>query len=81
MIKRKTWEEFQDSKMLWCANRVLHMFGWAIVFQKEENGLLSVYPARVEFRGFDVKTEVEGFIGLSKFISENHEELLEEAEK
>jgi len=85
MVEKKEWKEFQDSSMLWVANRVLHMFGWAIVLDCEldDKGLVTkvngAYPARVKFRGFDTKTEEKGFIDLSKYMDANAKELLDEA--
>lgn len=80
MVKKKTWKEFQESKLLWFANRTLHLFGWAIVLQVEESGEISdVYPARVRFRGFEYKDEADGFVGLTEYIKENIDELSEEA--
>lgn len=82
MVTRKTWKEFQDSKLLWWVNRLLHTFGWAIVFQVEQDGKISdVYPARVKFRGFDEKSEEEGFIGLTQYLKETVDELAEEAKE
>ena len=78
MVNEKSWEEFRTSKMLWVANRTLHLFGWAICIEGiGENA--RAYPARVKFRGFDNKSESDGFIGVSKFLKENIEELLDEA--
>ena len=52
MIK-KTWKEFQECKLLWWVNRSLHIFGWAIVVEEQEDGTISnCYPARVVYRGF-----------------------------
>ena len=81
MVTRKTWKEFRESKMLWFANRLLHVMGWAIVYDYADDGttLKNVYPARVKFRGFDDKTETEGFIGISEYMENNAEELLKEA--
>lgn len=28
MIKRKSWEKFRESGLLWFVNRSLHLFGW-----------------------------------------------------
>jgi len=80
MVTKKTWKEFQESKLLWWANRLLHTFGWAIVVVQEKDGSISdTYPARVKFRGFDEKSEGEGFVGLAKYLTENAEELEKEA--
>ena len=79
MVERKTWKEFQDSKLLWWINRSLHLFGWAIVLNCEDNGdITEVYPARVNFRGFDEKTEEEGFIKLTEHLKTNIDELVKE---
>lgn len=82
MITRKDWTEFRKSGLLWFVNRSLHIFGWAIVFQIEENGKVSdVYPARVKFRGFDEKSESESFIQISELMVKTSEELLKEAKE
>jgi len=83
MVQRKTWEEFRKIGMLWWINRMLHMFGWAIVFDFDDKSgkVKEVYPARVKFRGFDEKTETEGFIKVSEYLKKNidkvHQESLE----
>lgn len=79
MILKKTWEEFKDTKLLWFINSILHTFGWSIVFDYEDNKLIDVYPARVKFRGFSEQINTEGYIGLSEYMKNNAEELLEEA--
>ena len=79
MVTKKTWKEFRDSKMLWCANRILHLFGWAIVVEFDDGEIVNAYPARVKFRGFDNKSEQEGFAGLADFVAENADELRREA--
>lgn len=38
-----------------------------------------VYPARVKFRGFDEKSNTEGYINVSKYINDNSTELLKES--
>ena len=82
MVERKTWKEFQDSKLLWWVNRSLHLFGWAIVVNYEDNGdIFEVYPARVSFRGFDEKTEEEGFIKLTEHLKNNIDGLVEETKQ
>lgn len=80
MIKQKSWKEFKDSGMLWWINQALHIFGWAIVFEIEDNEIKNVYPARVKFRGFSEATQERGYINVSKYMKENAKELLLEAE-
>ena len=82
MITKKTWKEFKDAKLLWWINRILHTFGWAIVFVVEENGDISdVYPARVTFRGFGEKSESDGFVGLTKYIKDHSDEFLQDLDE
>ena len=79
-ISRKTWEEFRDVKLLWWVNRILHLFGWVIVCKIEDDGTVSeVYPARTNFRGFDEEAETKGFIGLTKYLGQNIDELEKES--
>lgn len=80
MIKKKQWEEFRDSGLLWWINMILHTFGWAIVVEMENEKIINAYPARVKFRGFGEKNNTEGYIKISKYIKENADELLEESE-
>lgn len=80
MVKEKDWKEFRDSGMLWWVNMILHTFGWSLVCEINDDGeILNVYPARVKFRGFDEKSNTNGYIKVSKFMKENAEELLEES--
>lgn len=79
MVERKTWEEFRDCKMLWWINMVLHTFGWAIAVDIEEGKIVSAYPARVKYRGFDEQNNTNGYIGVSEYLKDNAEELFNEA--
>jgi hypothetical protein len=81
MLKKCTWKEFQDSKLLWWVNRLLHTFGWAIVLEAEDDGtILDAYPARCRFRGFDHEAETEGFHGLTAYLRETVDELYTETQ-
>lgn len=65
MIKKKSWDEFRNAKLLWWINRTLHLFGWAIVVETDESGkIVEVYPANVDLMGFSEEDEREGFSGL-----------------
>lgn len=80
MIDKKTWKEFRDSGMLWWINMILHTFGWAITVEIEDNGTISdAYPARVKFRGFSEKNNIEGYQKVSQYMKNNIDELLEES--
>ena len=80
MITRKSWQEFREIGLLWWVNTILHMFGWAICFDFNDNGELNeVYPARVKFRGFGEKQVEEGYRKISQYLKENIETLHKES--
>lgn len=66
MVEKRSWREFQEIGLLWWMNRILHTFGWVIVFDPSTN---TAYPSKTEWRGFDEKTELKGFEKInSNFI-------------
>lgn len=72
MIEERTLEEFRSSGLLWFVNRMLHVFGWALVVVSESDGtLVRMYPARVNFRGFTQELEDEGIKKLTDYLVEN----------
>jgi len=80
MVEQRTWKEFRDSGLLWFINTTLHLFGWAIVINVEDDGtILSAYPARVKFRGFDLKSNDAGYQKVSKYLLENAKQLEKES--
>lgn len=79
MINKKTWKEFKESGLLWFINTILHTFGWAIVFEMENDEVTNVYPARIKFRGFDENTIEKGYQNISKYMKENAENLYKES--
>lgn len=83
MITRKTWKEFRETNLLWWINRILHTFGWAIIFNiSDDDGTVTeVYPARVKFRGFHKQDDENGFTKLTKYMSEIIPELQKELEE
>ena len=81
MVERKTWKEFRDNGLLWFVNTILHLFGYAICCETIDDEIINVYPARVKFRGFSEKAASEGYIKVTKYIQENVDSLLQEAEE
>jgi len=80
MVDEKEWKEFRDSGLIWWINMILHTFGWSIVLVVEKDGTISdVYPARVKFRGFDEKSNTEGYIKVSEYMNKESVELLKES--
>lgn len=82
MVTKKTWQEFTDSGLMFACNQFLHLFGWAIVreIDDESGEILDVYPTRVKFRGFDEESTRNGYLKVSRYMAENADELLKEAE-
>ena len=89
MIEKRSWSEFRNTGLLWFINSILHLFGWAIVFEFSDErgtfnpdaGLKSVYPARVKYRGFSEKDNSEGYKKVTEYFKENAENLLKEAQE
>lgn len=78
-MERKSWSEFRDSGLLWWINSILHIFGWAIVI--EFNDDIKAYPARVKYRGFEEDINTNGYINVTKYMKENCEQLLKEVKE
>ncbi len=80
MIDKKSWSEFKDSGLLFYINQILHAFGWAIVFELDDNETVSdVYPARVKFRGFGENSIKNGYQKIGKYLKENSEDIYKES--
>lgn len=80
MINKKEWSEFRSTGLVLIINQILHIFGWALVFEIENNEVKSVYPARVKFRGFDNESTDEAYKKLSQFMLDNAAELNKEVQ-
>lgn len=82
MVSKKEWKDFRATGLVFLINSILHVFGWAIVFEVDENTqeVTSCYPARVKFRGFDDQTQDEEHIKIANYLVENSAELKKEAE-
>ena len=80
MVTKKSWKEFRDSGLSWWINMVLHTFGWAIVYEFDEDVITQVYPARVTFRGFDPELNDLGYSRVTQYLNENCSELIKECE-
>jgi hypothetical protein len=81
--RRHTWAQFREAGMLWAANRILHMFGWAIVVSHDdETGEeIEAYPVRTEWRGFAPDREEVGFKRVAKWMARAGAAVSEETER
>jgi len=76
------WNTFRQTGLLWWVNRSLHLFGWTLMLEienDESKKIINAYPIRTKFRGFSEQNEEKGFITLSKYIMQNATELEKEA--
>lgn len=78
MMVKKTWEEFRSAGLLLFVNQFLHIFGWAIVLEYNQDEVVNCYPARVKFRGFDEKSTDEAYTNITQYMKDNANELNEE---
>ena len=78
MVDKRTWDEFRASGLLWWINQILHTFGWAIVTEVEDGIVISAFPARVKFRGFDERRNTEGYQKVTKWVVDNVDEIYKE---
>ncbi len=81
MVAKKSWEEFRATGLPVFINGLLHIFGWAIVFDVDDDGkCIGCYPARVKFRGWDEASQEEAHKRVATYLVENAEELKKETE-
>ena len=78
MVDKKEWDEFRSTGLVLIINQILHIFGWAIVFEVEDDQVKNVYPARVKFRGFDNDSTDEAYRKVSEYLKDNSEKLYQE---
>lgn len=79
-MKKKTWDEFRETGLLWFINTILHLFGWAIVVEIENNKVVDAYPARVRFRGFSEEINSKGYKEITHYLNENINDLVKDVE-
>ncbi len=76
--KKKTWKEFRESGLLLFVNTFLHIFGWVIVIEIDDDGNERVYPARTSWRGFPEDSMTRAYQKLTKAMQEDLPQLLED---
>ena len=81
-ITKKTWREFRDTGLLWFINSILHVFGWAIGLSPDPKNPDADFIAsinRTKYRGFPETSNTEGYQKVSKYLKDNIDELVKEA--
>lgn len=81
MTNRVSWETFRKTGLLWFINRTLHLFGYAIAVEvNDEDKIIGAYPMKCKFRGFNYKAEEKGFKRVTKYFGRNWEKLLKDCD-
>ena len=81
MKHEKDWEEFRKNGLLWFTNTILHLFGYAITMEYDENHkLVDIYPNRVAFRGFSEECNTRGYDNVTKYLQKNIDTLAKESD-
>lgn len=81
MIK-STWDSFRDSGLLWMINTTLHVFGWAIATEYDEDGnCTGASPYKTKFRGFSEQINDEGYKKVTRHMRSNLKRLIETVEE
>lgn len=75
----KTWYEFRGTGLLLFVNMFLHMFGWAIVVEVDDDLVQAVYPARTKYRGFSEDSIAKAYKKLSAYVAKVGATLKKEA--
>ena len=72
MLDQKTWEEFQSTGLLWLVNTFLHIFGWTLMAQVDDDGnIIGGVPCRTDYRGFTTDINDEGYLKVTDWLKEN----------
>ena len=81
MVEKKTWDSFRETGLTLIINQILHIFGWAIVYEVENDKVVQVYPARTKYRGFEGNSVSKAYSDVSRWMKNNADELLKEADE
>ena len=79
--KETTWKEFQSTGLLLFINTFLHIFGWCIVIECDDEGAYRAYPARTSWRGFSEDSMTRAYQKLTKSMQEDIPQLLEDTKE
>lgn len=79
--KETTWKEFQSTGLLLFINTFLHIFGWCIVIECDDEGTDRAYPARTSWRGFPEDSMTRAYQKLTKKMQEDLPQLLEDTKE
>jgi len=81
MIEKRSIDEFREAGLLLLTNQFLHIFGWALVVEVDDDGnVTKFYPAHCKFRGFDSDSTSRAYKKITKHLEQRLPELLKDIE-
>lgn len=81
-IKECPIEEFHKTGLLLFVNQFLHIFGWALVIEMNNDGSgMRLYPSRCKYRGFSTESTTKAYINITKHIEERLPQLLDDVKE
>ena len=79
MLDERSIEEFREAGLLLLTNQFLHIFGWALTVNVDEDGKITrFYPAHCKFRGFDARSTGEAYEKVTRHLAERMPDLLKD---
>lgn len=75
-----SFDEFRSTGLLLLVNQFLHIFGFALACECDDEGRTSrIFICRVTFRGFSETSVSKAYVKVSEYLTKNAEILLKEA--
>ncbi len=80
-LEERSINEFRETGLLLLTNQFLHIFGWALVVETDDDGnMIKFYPAYCKYRGFDSKSLDKAYEQITKHLKKRIPELLKDFE-
>ncbi len=79
----EAWTLFRNSGLLWYVNRTLHLIGWSIVLEIEEddNTVSAAYPLRTTWFGFSDESNERNLKAFRTHMINNSLHLMREPDQ
>ena len=82
MYEEKTWLDLQKTGLIMFINTFLHIFGWCIILEAEDDGTFKrAYPARTKWRGFSSDSMDRAYKKITNEMKENIDQLIKDVEE
>ena len=81
-MEQRSVNEFRDAGLLLLTNQFLHIFGWTLAVEIDDDGnVIKFYPAYCEFRGFDNEDTTKAYEQITKHLEKRMPELLKDLKR